>query len=326
MEGGRPLSAATLASGRLTHRWQPRQPPGAHKPVRPAFHSRYDLKIRPPKNFADEIWLLLRRAFLAAHADGCFGIAKAAAYSALVSCVPLLTTIAAVLVQANAQAVSRKLAEFLFEVVPPGSEDLVLHVFTTRGSQPAWLFVAAATASVWGASGFMLSLMEGFQAAYRSKCERGFWRQRGVAIGLVFAAALPAVAASALLLFADGIEQSLGLHAFYGLTRFFTVFIAVSTMVMVISVLYRFGPQGKRDFRRLWPGALVAAALWLLTTGVFSWYVRNIGSYNVLYGSIGAVIALLVWLYLLSVIALIGCEFNAEGERAKSAGLSSYVF
>jgi membrane protein len=291
--------------------------------------TRYDFRIRPPKNALDEVWLLLRRAVWAAHGDGCFGIAKAAAYSALVSSVPLLTTIAALLVQANAQSVSRKLAEFLFEVVPPGSEDLVLHVFTTRGAQPGWVFAAATIASVWGASGFMLSLMEGFQAAYRSPHERGFWKQRGVAVALVFASAVPAVGASALLLFAGRIEESLGLGDAYGLTRFVTIFIAVGAMVFVISLLYRFGPQRGadcQDFRRLWPGAMVAAALWLLTTGAFSWYVRNIGSYNVLYGSIGAVIALLVWLYLLCVIALIGCEFNAEGERAKSAGFPSFVF
>jgi membrane protein len=238
--------------------------------------------------------------------------------------VPLLTTIAAILVEANAQAVSRKLAEFLFEVVPPGSEDVVLHVFQTRGSQNWWLFAAATIASIWGASGFMLSLMDGFQACYRCKHDRGFWRQRGVAVGLVFAAAVPAVAASALLLFADRVGQALGLP--YYLARFLTILVAVGAMVLVISVLYRFGPQLQRDYRRLWPGAMIAAALWLLTTGAFSWYVRNIGSYNVVYGSIGAVIALLVWLYFLSAIALIGCEFNAEGERAKAAGLASFVF
>lgn len=237
---------------------------------------------------------------------------------------PLLTTIAAILVQANAQAVSRKLAEFLFEVVPPGSEDVVLHVFTTRAAGSWWLFAAAAIASIWGASGFMLSLMEGFQAAYRCSHDRGFWRQRGVAVALVFAAAVPAVGASALLLFADRVEQALGLP--YVLARFLTIFVAVGAMVMVISLMYRLGPQRQRDFRRLWPGAMIAAALWLLTTGAFSWYVRNIGAYNVVYGSIGAVIALLVWLYLLSAIALIGCEFNAEGERARAAGLASFVF
>ena len=280
---------------------------------------------RHPRNPFDEAWLLLRRAFWSAHEDGCFGIAKAAAYSALVSFFPLLTTIAALLVQANAQSISRQLSEFLFEVVPPGSEDIVMHVFTTRGARPDWLFVVAAIASLWGASGFMLSLMEGFQAAYRSKLERGFWRQRGIAIALVFAAALPAVGASALLLFAGRIEKSLHLDSF-GLARFITIFVAVGAMVIVTSLLYRFGPQRPGDFRRVWPGAMIAAALWLITTGVFAWYVRTIGSYNVLYGSISAVIALLVWLYLLSAIALIGCQFNAEAERAKAVGAPSFLF
>lgn len=281
--------------------------------------------MRHPRNLADEVWLLLQGAFWSAHADGCFGIAKAAAYSALVSFFPLLTTIAALLVQANAQSVSRQLAELLFDAVPPGSEDIVLHVFTARGAGPGWLFVAATLASLWGASGFMLSLMEGFQAAYRSKHERGFWRQRGIAVGLVLVAAVPAVGASALLLFAGRVERALGLDS-YWIARVVTILIAVAAMVFVTSLLYRFGPQTQREYQRLWPGALVAAILWLLTTGAFSWYVRNIGSYNVLYGSIGAVIALLVWLYLLSAIALIGCEFNAEAERAKAAGVPSFLY
>jgi membrane protein len=54
----------------------------------------------------------------------------------------------------------------------------------------------------------------------------------------------------------------------------------------------------------------------LLTTSGFGWYVRNIAKYNVMYGSVGAGIALLVWMYLLAAIALIGCEFNAEYERS----------
>ena len=59
--------------------------------------------------------------------------------------------------------------------------------------------------------------------------------------------------------------------------------------------------------------------LWWLTTTLFAWYVRNIANYNVLYGSVGAVIALLVWMYLLSIIALFGCEFNAQLDRIESA-------
>jgi membrane protein len=281
--------------------------------------------MRNPRHAFDEIWILLGRACWSAHADGCFGIAKAAAYSALVSFFPLMTTLVALLVQANAQSVSRKLAEFLFEVVPPGSENVVMQVFTTRGAQPGWLFAAAAIASIWGASGFMLSLMDGFQAAYRAKNQRGWWRQRGTAVALVFLAAVPAVAASALLLFAGRVESALGWRDFW-LSRLGTVVVAVGTMVLVTSQVYRWGPHVQREYRRLWPGAMVATVLWLITTAFFSWYVRTIGSYNVLYGSVGAVVALLVWLYLLSVIALIGCEFNAEAERARAAGQPSFLY
>jgi membrane protein len=61
---------------------------------------------------------------------------------------------------------------------------------------------------------------------------------------------------------------------------------------------------------------MLASSGWLLATMGFGWYVRNIGHYNVMYGSVGAGIALLVWMYLMAVIALIGCEFNAEYERS----------
>jgi membrane protein len=64
---------------------------------------------------------------------------------------------------------------------------------------------------------------------------------------------------------------------------------------------------------------VLATLCWLLATAGFAWYVRHIGHYNVMYGSVGAGIALLVWMYLMAVIALIGCEFNAEYERAAAS-------
>ena len=70
-------------------------------------------------------------------------------------------------------------------------------------------------------------------------------------------------------------------------------------------------------FLRVWPGAILATVLWLLATAGFAWYVHHVANYNIFYGSIGAVIILLIWLYLIAVIALIGCEFNAERERVE---------
>jgi membrane protein len=66
----------------------------------------------------------------------------------------------------------------------------------------------------------------------------------------------------------------------------------------------------------MWRGAILATVLWFFATLGFAWYVRNMAGYNVIYGSISTGIALLVWMYLVALIALIGCEFNAEYERA----------
>ena len=91
--------------------------------------------------------------------------------------------------------------------------------------------------------------------------------------------------------------------------------IALAAIVLGVSLLYYFGPNQARRLRNVWPGAILATALWWATTAGFGWYVRNIANYNVMYGSIGAVIAMLVWMYLLAAIALVGCEYNAEREK-----------
>src|SRR4051812_24456663 len=85
----------------------------------------------------------LLAAGVAAYRDNALGYSKGAAYSALLSFVPVLTTIAALLVQANAAAVSRGLSRFLFEVVPPGTEDLVVRNFLVTGAKPPGLLVGA---------------------------------------------------------------------------------------------------------------------------------------------------------------------------------------
>jgi membrane protein len=84
---------------------------------------------------------------------------------------------------------------------------------------------------------------------------------------------------------------------------------------MVTSIVFYFGPNRKQKILHVLPGAVLTTLLWLLSTLAFGWYVRSIANYNVLYGSVGAGLALLVWSYLLAVIMLVGCEFNAVREK-----------
>jgi membrane protein len=273
-----------------------------------------------------KFWGLFRQACITAYEDNCFGIAKGAAYSSLLAFFPVLASIGAILARVNAEPVVRVFSRLLFQVVPPGTQDLVRYQLTVKGQRPVWLIVVATLLSAWAASGAYISLMEGFQAAYILPSGRPFLKQRGIALLLVVIAALPAIGSSVLIVFGARIEQSMlgslgllpqqeirtGVALLFGALRYLVALVAT---VFVMALLYWIGPNRPIRFRAVWPGAFLATVLWLAATSGFAWYVRNIANYNVLYGSIGAVIALLVWMYLLALIALLGCEYNAVRER-----------
>jgi membrane protein len=277
-----------------------------------------------PRTF---LWLL-RRSLIAAFDDGCLGNAKGAAYSALLSFFPVLTSAATILVQSHAPFVSRTLEKGLSEIVPPGSEELVVQQFRVSGARPISVLITAALVSLWAASGVIKSLIDGFHAAYRVPRSRSIVRQSAVAMALVIVAALPLIGASLLIVFGGQVERIVlewmrvdpMLNPFAWvwewvsrLARYTLSFVAT---VVITGSLYYFGPYRNQRWRYVWPGAILATVLWLIATTAFAWYARNIANYNVMYGSIGAVIALLVWMYLMAFIALVGCEFNAEYERS----------
>lgn len=273
------------------------------------------------------LWPLLRAAAIALYEDGCLGIAKGAAYSGLLSFFPILTTLASILVQARAEDVSRTIARLLYDVVPPGSEDVVRMLFVVHGQRPKALLIGATALAFWAASGALMSLMEGFRAVYKIPDSRAFLKERGIALLLVFTSALPVLGASALIVFGKRGERDVveWLHLFHEgdelrgwvllVGQALRFVLASGSIAIAMAFIYHFGPSRKQAFRQVFPGAVLATFLWLLATLVFGWYVSYVSNYNVLYGSVGAGLALLVWMYVLSVIVLYGCEFNATREK-----------
>jgi membrane protein len=270
---------------------------------------------------------LLRRSLLAAFDDNCFGIAKGAAYSSLLSFFPVLTAAATILVETRAEFVSTRIERVLQDIVPPGSEDLVVQQFRVSGARPVSLLVVAGLVSLWAASGVVKSLIEGFEAAYRVPRSRDFLDSNLTAISLVVIAAVPILSATLLIVFGSQVERAV-LNAikvdpylnplawvWLLLSQIVRYLVAFGATILATALLYYFGPNRPQRWRFVWPGAVLATILWLLATSGFAWYARNIAHYNVMYGSIGAGIALLVWMYLMSIIALVGCEFSAEFER-----------
>jgi membrane protein len=285
-------------------------------------------------------WWFLRQAVVAAYEDNCFSIAKGAAYSFLLSLFPVLTTLTALLIRANAQSVVQVIYTFVQQILPPGTENVVLSRLQERAGRGISLPVASILLSLWAGSGAMISLMEGFQAAYRIPSGRPFVKQRAMSIFLVLIAAVPAVASSSLIIFGDRIETGfvhwLGVSEMSApveiLWRIGRYAVAFATTTFVTGLLYYFGPNHRPEpqymqramasrFMRVWPGALVATALWLVSTAVFAAYVNHFANYNIFYGTIRTVVVLLIWLYLIACISLLGCEFNAERERVAAVAI-----
>ncbi len=270
---------------------------------------------------------VMRATLISTFEGNSLSIAKGAAYSSLLSFFPVLTTLAAILVQANATNVARTIANFLYQVVPPGTEDVVLTLFVVHGERPKYLLIGAVLLALWAASGAIMSMIEGFRSIYRIPTGRSFLQERAMAVFLVLISALPIVGASALIVFGTRAEsflmhrlgviaQDVDLQGWLELlSKILRLGLAFASFVLVTALLYYLGPNRKQTLANVFPGAVLATVLWLISTLVFSWYVRHISNYNVLYGSVGAGLALLVWMYVWSVITLVGCEFNAARER-----------
>ena len=204
--------------------------------------------------------------------------------------------------------------------------------FRVVGARPVTLLVVAGAISLWAASSVIKSLIEGFQAAYRAPRDRGFLRQSGVAIALAllcrpcrwwarrsWCSSGPRLSEARWpLIQIHGLWNPPG-WLWHWLTRLARYAVAFATAWAMAACLFYFGPYRPQRWRFVWRGAVLATVLWLASTAGFGWYVRHMASYNVMYGSIGAGIALLVWMYLMAVAALIGCEYNAAYERSVSA-------
>jgi membrane protein len=276
-------------------------------------------------------WRLMKIAGASAYDHNFFESSKGVAYSALFSFFPVLTTVAALLVVLHAQVTERMISSFLYQVAPPGTEDVMRNLFVVHGQRPNYLLVIAVALSAWAASSAIVSLMGGFHLAYHISSDRSFLRERAIAIGLVFASFVPVCLACALVIFGTWLERRLLLWLPWigqdadlnqwalAAGEIVGYAIAFCAFVFVTALLYYVGPNRKQTFEGVLPGAILATSLWMAATTVVGWYFRHVTNYNVLYGSVGAGLALLLWMYVLGLIALFGCEFNAARERIDAA-------
>lgn len=264
---------------------------------------------------------LVRELVLRYFQDGVGRNAAELAYFLLFSLFPPVIFLSRLL--GSFQMDSRELEELLRGVVPREVMEILLHYLAHVRALPAsGLFFAGLLMAVWSAARAMRSLSGAVNLAYRIEEQRGgvwtFLKSMGHAA--IFLAAF--LLASVLIL--------LGPHALLVLGRYFHLEVRGILLIRLLRVgllclllygfllgIYRWIPGRRMPIRRVMPGATAAVLSWLVGSTVFSYYVEHMGRYSMLYGSIGAVVVLLLWLYLTAVVLIMGAEWNAVVEMNK---------
>jgi membrane protein len=258
--------------------------------------------------------------------DGSLSTAKGAAYSLVLAFFPTLLLLATALAGTETTSqLAKEITRALGRVLPPTSRELALQYFDGKTVHSMKIILAAASIALFGATGVMGSFIQGFRAAYRLKYNWTLWHEEGLALALVFMAGTPMLAATTLVVFGQQVQNWMLQRTEYTLAVLLAGaavrwVVALATGTLVLGIMYYLGPNCEDSFHRVLPGALSATVAWLLASAGFGWYVKNVAVYSGIYGSLGTMVALMIWMYLAAVIVLIGCQFNAANERRRRGG------
>ncbi len=213
---------------------------------------------------------------------------------------------------------------FIHEFVPAGIYEFTEQTIRDIVSRPqAGVLSFGFLLAIYGATNGMVSLMRSFNMLHGKADNRSFFQTRGTAIMLMVFMAVVLFLSIVLVIVGDAVMAFVTRLEILNDT--FTVlalnllryFISFASLTFGVAIIYRFAPDVKLKLRFINFGTIFASLFILLSTYGFSFYLSNFSSYNKLYGSIGTIIALMLWLYLLALILIFGYEINVSIQDAK---------
>jgi membrane protein len=261
---------------------------------------------------------LLRLAFWRAFVHDAFAIAKASAYSMILTFFPVLLIIGSGLANwRKGGPYLREISYALGSILPAGG-NTALSYLKGAAQHPVSMLITTAVITLWTASGVMISWMDGFRRCYELPKTWGLVKERLIAFQLVVFALIPMTFSTLLVAVGSKFETRLlpyidpdfSVYVFllWGAMRWL---IATLTSIAVIALIYHHAVPRTQPWHSVMPGAMLATVLWFSTTVGFRAYLQHFGNFATIYGSLGAAMALLVWMYLISLVVLVGAEFNA---------------
>jgi membrane protein len=266
------------------------------------------------------LWDLAKQLWSRSVRDNLMDYAGSVAFSLVLAIFPFLLFAVSVAGLVVDPRVLDSLLEPVRRVLLPEAAEVVMkHLHEITAQSRMGLLTFSALGAVWVASGAITALITAFNAAYEVTESRPYWKTRGMAVLLTLAAAALFILASVITFaapaFVGGLGGTLGPALLW--LRW-----PVSALIMMatLAVLYYVLPDVEQRFGFITPGSVVAVVVWLLSTLGFSYYVTHFGGYHVVYGALGSVVVLLLWMWISSLAVLLGAEINAVLEHASTQG------
>ena len=267
----------------------------------------------------------LKRTVQEFQEDGMTDWAAALTYYGLLALFPALIALVSIVgLFGDPVTTTRKLTDIVTAIGPSSSADTFsgpIRSITSNRGTAGLLFVFGLGLALWSASGYVGAFMRAANVIYETPEGRPFWKLRPLQVAVTLAMVLLLAAlALALVLTGPVVDQVAGPLGVGDTAR--TVWdvakwpVMVLVVLLMLAVLFHAAPNVKLPgFRWVTPGAVVALVVWVLASVTFAFYVANFGAYDKTYGTLGGVVALLVWLWIGNLALLLGLELNAEQER-----------
>jgi membrane protein len=291
----------------------------------------------PPRGWRDVAW----RVYTDINESRILLTAAGVTFYLLLSLVPTLTAFVSLYGLFNDRSSVLEQVELLSGIVPPGALDVLREQLTRLTTQSndtlGWTFLVALGIALWSASAGVKAMFEAMNIAYHEQEKRSFLLLNAVGLLFTFAGAIAAVVVLSVVLIMPALVGLLPGQGLEWLVRIGSYAVMLVVLSLMIASVYRWGPSRQQaKWRWITPGVFVSIlALGGGSVG-FSWYVANFSDDNAAYGSLGAVIGLMTWLWISVTLVIIGAVLNSEiehqtmrdsttGERAPMGQRGAYV-
>jgi membrane protein len=250
--------------------------------------------------------------------DAIFDAGAALAYYFMLAIFPLLIFLISMLATINAGALVEQVTSSIESALPGDAAKLIGdEIRRIVNDSSGGLLTFGALGTLWAASSGVVSLLDGLNRAYDVTESRGMIKQRLLAVGLTVALAVLIITGAAALMaggkVSEWLAQTTGLGWMETVGTVLHALIGIGFMFLGLELIYFFGPNVKgQKWKWITPGSLAGVVLFVIASFGFQLYLQFSGGYSATYGGLGAVIVLMLWLYLLGLAILIGGEINAE--------------